>query len=320
MKRRSGSNAVFLLLAIFAVALPGAAAALQVDPARVPTRILYDLVVPVAHVERFDGSSLAPPADAATLRQAAHELTRASLESPAWPDASAFRDDGGTAVRIGMLDVRYDRIREGADRSGAARVDGDRLVLDAGALETAHAFIAAPTRGYTYRGGEVSFVLDSRWFVGSARPARVEVDFDDGRGYRLLKWDERVTVPYWTTGRYAVRLRAFDTSGEALHANFAFDVRSLATPAPDDTLLLSGTQPYNGGTATGRAFVYLSDLGGMGLLLSRLLLPAHRCLLWMANPIVRTLRACGGGRWLYHSGHPLVPVRHRWGESPGDGG
>jgi len=259
MNRHSGSNAVPLLLALFVVALPGPAAALQVDPASVPTRILYDLVVPVAHVERFDGSASAPPADAATLRQVAHELARASLDPPTWSDARAFRDDGGTTVRIGMIDVRYDRIRTGSDRSGAARVEGDRLVLDADALETARAFVAAPTRGYTYRGGEVSFVLDSQWFIGSARPARVEVDFGDGAGYRSLRWDERIVVHFPATGGYRVRLRAIDVTGEALNATFAFDVRSLATPAPNDTLPLTGTQPYNGGTATGRAFVYLSD-------------------------------------------------------------
>ncbi len=259
MKRRSGSNAVSILLALFVVALPVVAAALQVDPARVPTGILYDLVVPVAHVERFDGSPSAPPADAATLRQVAHELARASLDPPAWPDARAFRDDGGNTVRIAMVDVRYDRIREGADRSGAARVEGDRLVLGTDALETARAFVAAPMRGYTYRGGEVSFVLDPRWFVGNTRPARVEVDFGDGAGYRPLRWNERTVVRYPATGGYRVRLRAFDASGEALHATFAFDVRSLAAPAPNDTLPLTGTQAYIGGTATGRAFVYLSD-------------------------------------------------------------
>lgn len=259
MKRRSGSNAVPLLLALFAIAPHGPAAAAQVDPTSVPSGILYDLVVPVAHVERFDGSPSAPPANVATLRQVADELVRASLNPPTWPDARAFRDDGGFTVRIAMVDVRYHRIREGAERSGAARIENDRLVLGADALETARAFVAAPMRGYTYRGREVSFVLDPRWFVGSARPERVEINFGDGGGYRPLRWSERIVVHYPTTGGYRVRVRAFDASGEALHASFAFDVRSLATPAPNDTLPLTGTQPYNGGTATGRAFVYLSD-------------------------------------------------------------
>ena len=107
----------------------------------------------------------------------------------------------------------------------------------------------------------MSFVLDTRWFVGNAgaRPARVEIDFGDGAGYRLVRWDESIAVRYPATGDYTVRLRAIDASGEALHAAFGFAVRALLAPAPNDTIPLTGTMAYNGGTATGRAFVYLSD-------------------------------------------------------------
>jgi hypothetical protein len=214
----------------------------------------------VGHVDRFDGTLSAPPADAATLRQAIFELTRASFEVPAWPAPRALHDDGGRVVRIGLVDVHYDRIRADAEQSGAARVEGDRLVLDAGALESARAFMAAPVRGYTYRGADVSFELDPRMFVGSTgqRPADVEGDFGDGAGYRRLNWNEDVTVRYAATGNYVVRMRATDAGGETLHAAFGFDVRALATPSPNDTIPLTGSMAYNGGTATGRAFVYLA--------------------------------------------------------------
>jgi hypothetical protein len=174
-----------LLVSVITIALPVRAATPWVDRSRVPSGILYDLVTPVGHVDRFDGTLSAPPADAATLRQAIFELTRASFEVPAWPAPRALHDDGGRVVRIGLVDVHYDRIRADAEQSGAARVEGDRLVLDAGALESARAFMAAPVRGYTYRGADVSFELDPRMFVGSTgqRPADVEGDFGDGAGY-----------------------------------------------------------------------------------------------------------------------------------------
>ena len=200
--------AVPILLALIVVVMPGAAAAWQVDPARVPSRILYDLVVPVAHVERFDGSASAPPADAATLRQAAYELTRASLDPPTWSDARAFRDDGGNTVRIGMIKVSYERIRPGADRSGAVRVDGDRLVLDAGALETARAFMAAPTRGYTYRGGEVSFVLDAQQIhhIHLAKD-RVEVVCDgDSQRFERLRNERRRPAKRYAGAKFCKRV------------------------------------------------------------------------------------------------------------------
>ena len=250
-----------LFALLIAIAAPSAIAAPpHVDRSSVPSGILYDLVVPIAHVDRFDGSKTAPAADAATLRQAVFELGRASLGPRAWPDPPAFQDDGSLVVRIGLLDVHYDRIREGAELSRAARVEGDQLVLDDGALQASRAFIAAPTRGYTYRGADASFILDPRLFVGNTleRPERVEVDFGDGPGYRPLRWSERRSVRFPNPGVYTVRLRASYPSGEVRHAAFAFDVRSLAAPAPNDTLPLTGTQAYQGGIATGRAFVYLS--------------------------------------------------------------
>jgi hypothetical protein len=261
MKHHPRTTGLVALLGALVFSLPVLAANPRIDRTQVPSGVLYDLVLPVAHVDRFDGTASAPAADAATLRQALFELTRASLDVPAWPGTHAFRDDGGLAVRIGLVDVRYDRIREGAEQSGAARVENGRLVLDAGALQPARAFLAAPVRGYTYRGSEVSFILDPRLFVGdnAARPARVEADFADGAGYRRVQWNEPVAVHYPATGNVAVRLRVTDAGGEMLHAAFAFEVRALVTPAPNDTIPLTGTQAYNGGTATGRAFVYLSD-------------------------------------------------------------
>ncbi len=257
-----------------AVVQPGALAAMpmrpQVDRAEVPTGILYDLALPIAHAERYDGSTTAPAANAATLRQVVFELTHASLDAPAWPDAQTFRDDGNPMrVRIGLVDVRYDRIRDGATDTGAARVEGDRLVLAAGATETRHAFVAAPLRGYTYRGSDLSFVLDPRLFVSTpgagsggtvTRPARVEADFGDGAGWREIRWNTPVAVHYPRTGNTTVHLRATDASDVVRNAAFNFEVRALTTPAPNDTIPLAGTMSYNGGTATGRAFVYLSSI------------------------------------------------------------
>jgi hypothetical protein len=251
---------VVLLSAHVATAVPAAPALPRVE-GDVPTGILYDLAAPIARAERFDGSASAPAADAVTLRQVVHELSRASLAPVAWPMAGTLRNDGALAVRIALVDVRYDRIRADAIRTGAARVDGDRLVLAPGALETTRAFLAAPVRGYSYRGAAVTFVLDPAAFVtnpGAARPARVEVDFGNGAGYRALRWNEPVTVHYPATGQYVVRVRATASTGAEQYAAFGFEVRALVTPAPNDTIPLTGTQPYNGATATGRAFVYLA--------------------------------------------------------------
>ena len=234
-----------------------AMAAPRVDRAQVPSGILYDLVVPIAHVEQFDGSPSAPTANAGTLRQAVFELSRASLDLRSWPAPDAFRDDGARVIRIGMLDVSYDRIVD----ERRARVVGDELILEPGAVETTRALIAAPTRAYSYRGAEVTYALDPNLFVGtgSQRPAGVEIDFGNGEGFRMVRFNERALVRYPSTGNYTARVRMSDLSGLERYASFDFDIRALAAPAPTDTIPLTGTQPFTGSVGTGRAFVYLSD-------------------------------------------------------------
>ena len=251
MKHRVGLSFV-LLLSFIAVAH---AATPAVDRARVPTGILYDLTAQIAHIERFDGESTAPSANSAVLRQAVFELRNASLEAGAvWPSNERMRDNGSLTVRIGLIDMRYNRISDAAKQNGSARVENGELVLAPGAVETRRAFIAAPVRDYTYRGGNVSFVLDAGAFVGSARPAHVQIDFADGAGWRDIAWGRPVDVHYASEGQRVVSLRANDAV-----ASFNIEVRALSTPTPNDTIPLTGTQSYNGGTATGRAFVYLSD-------------------------------------------------------------
>lgn len=239
------------------VSAHAAHAAPRVDRTQVPSGILYDLVAPIAHVEQFDGSITAPAASAGTLRQAVFELSRASLDPRSWPAPDAFRDHGETAIRIGMLDVAYDRIRD----TGRARIEGDQLILEPGAVETTRALIVAPLRSYSHHGLEVVYALDRDLFVGtgSRRPASIEIDFGNGAGFRAVRFDERVLVSYSTTGIYTARVRTTDPSGAARYASFDMDIKALAAPAPTDTIPLTGTQPFNGVTATGRAFVYLSS-------------------------------------------------------------
>ncbi|HET6349132.1 MAG TPA: FlgD immunoglobulin-like domain containing protein [Candidatus Krumholzibacteria bacterium] len=253
-------NRIRRIAAVLGMVVLGATASARgaapgVDRSQVPTGILYDLTTPIAHIERFDGTSAAPSANPGVLRQAAFELRRASFEpGAAFPSDETLRDHGSLTVRIGMIDMRYNRITDEAKQSGAARVENGQLVLPPGSVETRRAFLAAPVRGYTYRGGDVTFVLDSSVFVGHTRAARVEIDFGDGAGYRDVAWNQPVDVHYSMQGDRVVHVRANDAV-----ASFSFEVRALTTPAPNDTIPLTGTQSYNGGTATGRAFVYLSD-------------------------------------------------------------
>ncbi len=249
----------------------------EIPAERLKTGILYDRVLSLSRIENHDGSARPVPASLSEWRQMYDEIYRASLAAPSWPDVAAvFRrgrapaDDA--AIPIAVMDFLYERIREDALETGAL-VDRDgRLVFgDGDPFVTRRVFAAAPMQDWTYRGYEVVFRLDRVAYVTNraASPERVEIDFDDARGFVTVPFDRAVPVRYATTGRKTVRLRVTLTDGATLHAAFPFSVASLVTPPPHDTLHVAATIPYQGQTQSGDAYVYLA--------------PSHAAL---TNPVV----------------------------------
>jgi hypothetical protein len=237
------------------------------DESNIPTGILYDRVVPLSRIAVHNGDTTAPPVTARQWKQMVFEMAHASLDKPAWSGLIAVVEQTRDFTARGFIPLvamtfEYNRIRPDALSDGTIAVEGDRLVERAGnpyTRETAHAISAL--KDYTHRGESVTFVLDRRWYLTNleTNAASVEIDFDDGRGYRVIRFDDPYEVNYAGPGRKLVRTRTTLTSGRILHGSFVFRVENLATPNPHDTLAITGTIPYNSGLATGEAYVYLSD-------------------------------------------------------------
>jgi hypothetical protein len=253
---------VVTVTAVVAVAAAAAAsAAPALDPGRddlapgaLRTGILYDRVAPLSQIERHDGSAAARPATRAVWSQIHFELTRAALTPPAWPAldavlASARRASASGVVPVAILDFEYERLRD--PRSTPHPVTAADLVVR-------RAFAAAALRATTYRGAACTFAFEAAWYA-SNRPRGLRtlaVDLDDGRGWRAVRWGDRPVAAYDRVGRRHVRLRAVDAAGRTLLASFPLEVARLGTPAPDDTLDVVASIPYQGSAGTGRAYVY----------------------------------------------------------------
>ncbi|MFN8179209.1 MAG: T9SS type A sorting domain-containing protein [bacterium] len=234
------------------------------DLASVPSGVLLDRVLPLVSLEGFDGSAGAAVASPAALRQIVDEIRRASLRPVAGPTADELRAlgrDPAGAIPIAVVDARAQRIRPGSLEAGTARVVNGRIALGAGALEDVRVFAASSLAAQTRRGATVSFVLRRELWMATGRlaPSRVEIDLADGRGFRAVSFDEPIRPSWSAPGRREVVLRATWADGDLRIARFRFDVVRLVTPAPDDTLLVTGSAPYGGVTGTGKAYVYLAS-------------------------------------------------------------
>jgi hypothetical protein len=235
----------------------------RLDTRDLETGVLYNRVLPLSGIERFAGDGRAV-ASRDLWRQLYEELRRASADPTGRPSAedlierARLRHD---AVPLAVIFDRYERIRPDAIVRGAIEVRDGQLVRGPGeAFEVRTAFAAAALREWTYRGAETRFVLDRDDFFsnrGGAAPA-FEADLDDGVGFRTMDFDRPLTARYAEIGTKTLRLRATTPDGATVEAAFAFSVRALAAPAPDDTIQVTGTIPYLGGVASGEAYVYLA--------------------------------------------------------------
>ena len=247
-------------------ALPAAwADALRPLEPFVRTGVLYDRVLPLAHLERLDGTASAPATDGPTWRQAWDELLRASLAEPAGPDLAALDAGARASLRAGVIplalfDRAFERVRPGALDDGSLRVSDGRLVPSGSFLVRSRAIAAAALTPRTYHGGDLVFALDRERFLSDdpTPPRRLAIDFADGRGFRPVRLGERVRVSYETDGRHTLGVRVTRADGSQGEARFTLDVAALATPSPDDTLQVTATVPYQGQYGSGEAYVYLA--------------------------------------------------------------
>jgi hypothetical protein len=237
---------------------------IPVDPADVPTGILYDRVVPLSRAVDYDGAN-APAVTQREWLQVYHEMTRASVTAPALPDAAALRSRSIAVsplqpVPIAVIHARYNRLRPGAMDAGAARIDTGRLQIDRSGLAESEVFAAAAMSAHTYRGAAASFVVDRSWYFhpNTPLPASLAVDPGDGNGYRAAAFGEPIAVNYTTTGDKQVRVRATFPDGRELESTATFRVESLQAPLPDDTIAVTATIPYESGLGSGEAYVYLA--------------------------------------------------------------
>ncbi|PJA74512.1 hypothetical protein CO151_09460 [bacterium CG_4_9_14_3_um_filter_65_15] len=236
------------LLFLLVMVVLGAGSALSVSlPPTSPHGLLVDRALPMAHLDKLDGSAAAPAVGIHRWRQALWEL-RASSENPsAWPDPrgvqpKAYRDDRHL-VPLGLIHATYDRMRED------------------GTLAAGEIFTVAALRPAVYDGAAVEFALDERRQLdrGPATVKALRLDPGDGGGWRTIRPGRTVRAGYAHTGKAVVRVEADLSDGRTLHAATAIQVKALVTPDPTETWPITATESYGGALGSGRAYIYLSD-------------------------------------------------------------
>jgi hypothetical protein len=240
--------------------------------AAVPSGILYDRVLPLSQPERFSGSPESAPVSLSTWRQLVHEIRLASTAGEPLPTPESILAMAGESIAariipIALLDYQYNRLDADNLSQSELVVVGGRLQIDEERpCTTEHLFAATSLQEQTYHGSHVQFRLTNDFYFtnGSFRADKIEIDFDDGNGWRVVDWENDCHIEYGTTGPKNVRLKMFDMDHSSQHpvvreSRFTFHVKALRTPAPSYVMPITAAISYLGSVATGEAYVYLSD-------------------------------------------------------------
>jgi len=175
------------------------------DAAAIPSGILLDKTLPLSHL------AATPPITGVihtrdTWRQLYREMFAASFDRTAMtaPEDVAARADahaGRGVVPIAVLDFDFHRIRPDAVERGLLIWRDGQLHDPAERGESPYApdrvFAAALLTDMVY-GDQITFQLAPELFFTNGDPAlgAVEIDFDDGLGFRAVRPGEDVAVAY----------------------------------------------------------------------------------------------------------------------------
>lgn len=231
------------------------------------TGILYDLVVPLSSISDFSGSADSKAAGYEQWLQIGFELRRASLDESNLPEHTVFRKIGRDESRkhvypLAFLNYHFNRIRSGMPVDSVFDIEDNRIVdINESAFYDDRVFAVSPLHTTTYRGANTRFRMDlERWYFSNGRALKkVEIDFDDGLGYRHVPRQGDILIAYSQTGQKHVRVRALQDDDCVLHAAFLFHVVRLTSPDPTTTWTLQATTPFSGQYTTGQAYIYLAE-------------------------------------------------------------
>ena len=246
----------------------------QATGENVPSGILHWSYVRPYQIAEYDGREWRSGCDQPTWMQLYSELQGGQKRDLGMASTDALRaslsgwHERGE-VPIAVAHFRYDtpkrsfvaaalsafrRNEAGPQPKSAERVLDQKTAFFCSALlpDRSHGFEFLP---HVHFGHDVRFVVPRNLYLTNVEgePDGVEIDFDDGEGFRPVRFDEVVAISYGDELPKQLRLRA-SVAGQTLGGAFGFRLRPLTAPTPNETWELQGT--YGTVTARGTAWVF----------------------------------------------------------------
>lgn len=243
-----------------------------------PTGILHWSFLNPYKIGEFDGDVSLTPCDQDTWQQLYFELFKGkhgefdmrSLQE-VQELAATFHDQN--VVPIMVADFRYNTPRKRfvaeiikslgpAQNISLPDPEKPEETLNENRAVLATAILQAESEGfslqpYVHYGLNIKFVIPrTGYFTNTAGDiSNIEVDFDDGDGYRNVEPDEILEIAYEDESLKRIQLR-FEVDGVQSHCSFQFAAGASTALTRNDTWSLAAETLYGGVRGTGTAWIF----------------------------------------------------------------
>ena len=209
-----------------------------IDHHKTSTGIFYDRVFPFAGLDRFNKEK-PDTSSYSHFIQAYSEIHRASIAKSELPmEVRELRraidrklNAEGNIVPVGLLAYKFDKIDSHAFDNGKLKRENGKIVPDisdhAELFTTRETFVASPLVK-TISGRRITFMISPRWLFSNINEkiSNLEIDFDDGAGFRRFNFREEqlVNINYTKSGKKVLAFRMEFDEDEVIETKASFNL------------------------------------------------------------------------------------------------
>ena len=163
-------------------------------------------------------------------------------------------------VKIGILLLNFEELKPNSIKDGLVKIETNyiRRVSQDPILDVKNATIIAPLATHK-RGLSTSFLIDEAFIINNTKNTidKIEIDFNDNQGYRVVNINDYVNVTYLETGDKKIQFKLTLSNGTVINRTSPLKVtksnndianQRLLAPTEINSSIIADLSSYSGAT------------------------------------------------------------------------
>lgn len=165
---------------------------------------------------------------------------------------AAIEMENNQRIPIMILNYKYDKLKPNAISDSLVKVVNgiyyDVFPRNTAPFEQGTIFCAAPLREKIQQGVIKFYISRSYFFTNEADPALIQIDFDDGAGFRTVNFGSEIAITYNTNTERNIAVKFTKSNSSVLTAKSTSTLEYCGGNYPwvEDRMKITSTIPYFG--------------------------------------------------------------------------